>query len=544
MPVRAPAAFGNASFHGFVTESPGPSISTNHSCATRHRSFVLFNSFEFLFLFLPAALAAFYLLARIGPAWALGSLALASLIFYGWWNPRDVPLLLGSIAFNHAIGRRLNGPHAKPVLAAAILANLALLAFFKWRVMQAGVGLSSASQGMSLSLTGALLPLGISFFTFTQLAYLVDIFRARAKPAGWLDYLLFVTYFPHLMAGPLLYHGQVMPQLHDREIFRFEWTRVGAGLSILALGLFKKTACADSLGPYADTLFGAAGAGIALSFLEAWTAALAYGLQLYFDFSGYSDMAIGLSLLFGIRLPINFDSPYRATSLIDFWRRWHISLSRFLRDYVYIPLGGNRHGIWPTSAALIATMLLAGVWHGLGWTFLVWGGVHGVLLALNHMWRHWTAFKPERALARCWPRRMAGLLVTFGIVTALWVPFRADSIATAGNMAASMLGLRGISLPQRWADMLSDVPGPWVFHGAYPAGLIDAHAALMLLVPLTLIVWFAPNTMRIFASGSDHDVPRAHLVLPAWPYAVWAGCLLGAAALFMGQGRTFLYFTF
>jgi alginate O-acetyltransferase complex protein AlgI len=506
------------------------------------RPLVLFNSFEFLFLFLPVALASFYLLARVGPAWALGALALASLVFYGWWNPRDVPLLLGSIAFNHLMSRRLDGRAGKFFLAFAVLANLALLAFFKWRVMQAGVGLSGSNQ--ALALTDALLPLGISFFTFTQIAYLVDIFRKQARPAGWLDYLLFVTYFPHLMAGPLLYHGQVMPQLHERAVFAFEWTRIGAGLSIFAVGLFKKTACADSLAPYADALFGAAAAGVPLSFFEAWTAALAYGLQLYFDFSGYSDMAIGLSLLFGIRLPINFDSPYQAASLIEFWRRWHISLSRFLRDYVYIPLGGNRHGVALTCAALVATMLLGGLWHGLGWTFLVWGGAHGALLALNHVWRRITGYGRGDATLPPWWLRAGGLLLTFAVVTMLWVPFRADSVGTATNMAATMLGFRGVSLPQKWVDALSSLPGPWLSHGAYPAGLIDAHAALMLLVPLTLLVWFAPNTMRIFARESNMSPSQAQLAVRAWPYAIFAGCLLGAALLFVGQARTFLYFTF
>lgn len=504
---------------------------------------VLFNSFEFLLLFLPVALCAYYALARLGHAWALGSLVLASVVFYGFWNPRDVPILLGSIAINYALSTQLGSRKGKTVLIASIAANLALLLFFKWRIAEAGAGLSGTVQ--TIGLRDTLLPLGISFFTFTQIAYLVDVHRAKAKPTGPLQYLLFVTYFPHLMAGPLLYHGQVMPQFADRRTFTPDWDRFGLGLSIFAFGLFKKVGLADSVAPYGDTLFAAAASGTQLSFFEAWLAALAYGLQLYFDFSGYSDMAIGLSHLFGIRLPINFNSPYQAASLIDFWRRWHMSLSRFLRDYVYIPLGGSRNGPLLTSAALVATMVLGGVWHGLGWTFLLWGGLHGLLLAINHFWvRFRKSGDASRASAA--PHRLAhrsAMLATFAVVTLLWVPFRADSLGTTWRMLSSMAGLHGISLPQRWSAWFDGATGPLLFDGVLPAGLIDARNAAILLTALTLLVWFAPNTMQIFSSSNAADrSSTAHTF--SWRRALLAGAMLGAGVLLMGQPRTFLYFTF
>jgi alginate O-acetyltransferase complex protein AlgI len=509
---------------------------------------VLFNSYEFLFLFLPLALGAYYGFAQVGRSWALAAIGIASVIFYGWWNPRDVPLLLGSVLVNYILCGQLGKRYGKLVLAGAIALNLGVLVFFKWKIAAAGAGLSGTAQGLTLRDT--ILPLGISFFTFTQIAYLVDIYRTGTPRAGWIRYLLFVTYFPHLLAGPLLYHGQVMPQFEDPRTSRWKWERVALGLSLFALGLFKKAGLADSIAPYADTLFAAAAAGKQLSFFEAWSAALAYGLQLYFDFSGYSDMAIGLSHLFGIRLPMNFNSPYQAASLIDFWRRWHISLSRFLREYVYIPLGGNRHGAAMTALALVATMLLGGLWHGFGWTFLLWGGAHGVLLAINHTWQRYrhSARVTQSALA---PMRSFGhgalVLLTFTAVTLLWVPFRADSLGTAWHMLESMFGLHGISLPQRWAAWLHDPTGLLIFNGVFPSGLIEPRNFVMLLVPLTMIVWFAPNTSRLCepldAEARDGTKPIA-APRYSWGRALIAGALFGGGLILMGQPRTFLYFTF
>src|SRR3990167_464275 len=396
---------------------------------------MLFNSYVFIFSFLPLTLAGFFLLGRVKPLLAAAWLTAASLFFYGWWNPLYIWLLAASILFNYACGIAIartgaRGKRAgqKRWLIFAVTANLAVLAYYKY----ANFFLASISHfsGAALSFGEIVLPLGISFFTFTQIAFLADTYYGKAREYNFVHYSLFVTYFPHLIAGPVLHHAEMMPQFGLPATYRFSFENTAVGVTIFVIGLFKKVMIADEVGAYARPVFDAAAAGTELTLLEAWCGALAYTFQLYFDFSGYSDMAIGLSRLFGVVLPLNFHSPYKAVNIIDFWRRWHMTLSRFLRDYLYVPLGGNRRGKPRRSLNLMATMLLGGLWHGAGWTFVIWGGLHGLYLVVNHGWhtvRRKLGQDPDRPLSR--PAPLASVLLTFLAVAAAWVVFRADDPA-------------------------------------------------------------------------------------------------------------------
>ncbi|MCX7170534.1 MAG: MBOAT family protein, partial [Proteobacteria bacterium] len=410
---------------------------------------MLFNSYEFIFGFLPIALAGYFLIARRSLTGAALWLGLASLLFYGWWNPKDVPLLVCSVAFNFIIGRGISRARdagrrreAKWLLVTGLVVNLALLARYKYAILLVGSQENFSPIGVRMSL-----PLGISFFTLTQIAFLVDTYRGIAREYSALHYLLFVSYFPHLIAGPVLHHKQIMPQFADPKSYRWNWENAAVGVTIFAMGLAKKVLVADEIGAFVAPVFDS---GIAPTFFQAWGGALAYTLQLYFDFSGYSDMAIGLSRLFGIRLPVNFDSPYKAQNIIDFWRRWHMTLSRFLRDYLYIPLGGNRLGRMRRYTNLMATMLVGGLWHGAGWTFVLWGMLHGLYLVINHLWRESVA-KP-RGWGGGQTYRFAAWLLTFLSVVVAWVVFRANDPGTAIRILAGMSGANGFgdSLSEGW----------------------------------------------------------------------------------------------
>jgi D-alanyl-lipoteichoic acid acyltransferase DltB (MBOAT superfamily) len=376
----------------------------------------------------------------------------ASLFFYGWWDARFVGLLLGSIVFNYGAGylighRFLNKP--KLLTACAIISNLILLGYFKY----ANFFIENLNHlaGSALMTAEFILPLGISFFTFTQIAFLVDTYQGKVKEYNFIHYTLFVTYFPHLIAGPVLHHKEMMPQFAKPSTYRFSYENLLVGLTIFFIGLFKKVVAADGIAKYASPVFAAHSSGMELTFLDAWGGALCYTLQLYFDFSGYSDMAIGLSRLFGVTLPLNFHSPYKSVNIIEFWRRWHMTLSHFLRDYLYIPLGGNRKGNVRRHLNLLLTMLLGGLWHGAGWTYVLWGGLHGCYLVINHGWqalhkrfRHKPPAKSLHALS---------VLVTFLAVVVAWVVFRADNINTATAILKAMAGMNGFALPDTWLPL-------------------------------------------------------------------------------------------
>ncbi|HET9700323.1 MAG TPA: MBOAT family O-acyltransferase, partial [Burkholderiales bacterium] len=395
---------------------------------------MLFNSYEFIFGYLPLTFLGFFLLARVSHFLAASWLTLASLFFYAWWNPAYVGLLLGSILFNFIAGMSIGRAVARGetrlagwLLAGSVGGDLLLLAYYKY----ADFFLSNinAVSGAELPLLGIVLPLGISFFTFTQIAFLVDTWQGKVREYRFVHYALFVTYFPHLIAGPVLHHKEMMPQFALGTTYRPHWENIAVGLTIFFIGLFKKTVLADGIAQYVGPVFSAHDAGARLPLLDAWGGALAYTFQLYFDFSGYSDMAIGLSRLFGVQLPLNFHSPYKADNIIEFWRRWHMTLSRFLRDYLYIPLGGSRRGGSRRYLNLMLTMVLGGLWHGANWTFVVWGGLHGFYLMVNHAWH---ALRRRLGLGDGGRGgRWAGRVLTFLAVVVAWVFFRAESVDDA-----------------------------------------------------------------------------------------------------------------
>jgi alginate O-acetyltransferase complex protein AlgI len=405
---------------------------------------MLFTTGTFLFLYLPVTLAIFFATARLlGREVAAGWLALASLFFYGYWLPIYTLLLLASVIANYGFGSLINRSQAKIRRAwfvIALVVNLCVLAYFKYANLI--VQTVNAVGGSHFPLLPIILPLGISFFTFTQIAYLADVHAGKVEERNPIHYLLFVTYFPHLIAGPVLHHAEMMPQFAQAENYKIKLENLVVGFAFLVVGLAKKIIIADSIAPIANNAFDNRLSQM-IGIGHAWIGAAAYAFQIYFDFSGYSDMAVGLSLLIGVQLPYNFNSPYKARSIIDFWRRWHMTLSRFLREYLYIALGGNRKGAVRRHLNLLITMLLGGLWHGASWTFVIWGGLHGIFLIVNHGWQHLChryrsaieAFNGPvtslglRALASC---------ITLFCVLLAWVFFRAKSFDAAHVMLTSM----------------------------------------------------------------------------------------------------------
>ena len=448
---------------------------------------MIFNSYTFLLVFLPLTLLVFSLLRRFIPRAAFAWLVVTSLVFYGVWNPdpahgwspKYILLILGSCAGNYFVGRFLTSHRdthrGKIALVSGITANLALLGYYKYAGFFADI--ATKLTGWPGDIPPIILPLAISFFTFLQIAYLVDAWRGETKEYKFTDYLLFVTFFPHLIAGPLVHHKEMMPQFKRKPGRTRFWVNFSVGLAILIIGLFKKVVIADNLSPIATNLFDLAASGERpLTMAEAWVGAIAYSLQLYFDFSGYSDMALGAARLFGIRFPLNFHSPYKADSVVDFWRRWHMTLSRFLRDYLYIPLGGNRKGPKRRYLNLFLTMLLGGLWHGAGWTFIMWGALHGLFLCVNHAW-----FGLRKKMAWAAMPKPLAIALTFVAVLVGWVFFRAHDFASAGRLLASMFGLHGFG---GWPDK---------------AARVVASAEPLKLIPVLIGVWLLPNTQEIFA---------------------------------------------
>ena len=397
---------------------------------------MLFNSYEFIFLFLPLTFFIYFYLnhKRLTEA-SKGFLVFSSLFFYSWWNISYLPLILTSMLFNYVIGNILskttdektfkNRFPKKSVLVFGIVCNIALLGYFKYAdFFIENFNLASDSN---INLLNLLLPLAISFFTFQQIAYLVDSYKAETREYDFLNYALFVTFFPQLIAGPIVHHKEMMPQFAKVGNKVKNYKNIALGLFIFSVGLFKKVMIADTFAVWANAGFDAAST---LNILEAWATSLSYTFQLYFDFSGYTDMAIGIALLFNIKLPINFNSPYKALNIQDFWRRWHMTLSRFLRDYIFIPLGGSRKSNYRTYTNLMITFLLGGFWHGAGWTFIFWGFLHGLALSIHKLWQTF-GFKIWTWLA--W-------LITFNFVNIAWIFFRAKEWDDAIKVLGSMFG--------------------------------------------------------------------------------------------------------
>lgn len=502
---------------------------------------MLFNSFLFLFAFLPVVVLGYWLLARMArPVAAIAWLAVASYLFY-LSGERVYPwMLAGSIVFNFLIGLRISsaeGVARRTWLTFGVVADLGLLGVYKY------LGFFGEQLG-ALGVNGAsdwrlILPIGISFFTFTQIAYLVDVFSRKTRSPDLLRYGLFVSYFPHLIAGPILHNKEMLPQF-EQPSARNIALDVYSGLAMLSIGLAKKVLIADGCGQVASGVFGSAGDGT--SFFVAWVGAIAYTLQIYFDFSAYSDMAIGVSRMMGIELPINFNSPYKATSIIDFWRRWHITLSRFLRDYVYIPLGGNRKGEARRFVNLFATMLIGGAWHGAGWTFIVWGAMHGAAQTLAHGFR---ALRKKVPLPAIPP--IIGWALTMLFVVLAWIPFRAPTLAVTFDLWRGMAGMQGflapdIGLTRRFADILGGI-APVSF------GSID----IALIGVAGLIALFAPNSQQLLrdfeigldSPGYDARGARTRLRVAANKASVVViAILLGLSLRKIGGYSEFIYFQF
>jgi D-alanyl-lipoteichoic acid acyltransferase DltB (MBOAT superfamily) len=500
---------------------------------------MLFSSYTFLFFFLPATLAGFCLLSRYrGPKTAKIWLVLASLFFYGWWNPVYVGLILASMGFNYGMGRHIgwrvrSDGQAKGALFLGVAANLAVLGYFKY----ANFFISNVNgiSGSHWDLGRIILPLGISFFTFTQIAYLVDASRGVVCEYDLGDFLLFVTFFPHLIAGPIIHHSEMMPQFAEPRTYHFNWNNLAIGLGLFSLGLFKKVVIADGMAGYVGKVFGVAAARGVLHPQDAWVGVFAYTFQIYFDFSGYSDMAIALARMFGIVLPQNFNSPYKALNLSDFWRRWHMTLSRFLRDYLYIALGGNRRGEFRRYVNLMVTMTLGGLWHGAAWTFVFWGLFHGTGLAIQHGWQALgMKYFPNRPAwwpvwLSTWGRRSLTLL----FVMVGWVLFRSADLPTAWHLLAAMFGFG--TGPIAGSPFLVQTKVCW-WLGA-----------------LLILVWGMPNTVEIMGRHSKLPTPTGDGTSDARGWWRWdmgprwaclAGILLAASILDLSRAGEFLYYNF
>lgn len=513
-----------------------------------------FNSLEFIFIFLPITCVVFYfLLHRINQKYAIIFLTISSFIFYGYWNSSYLFLVAGSISINFLLGRYISDfSHRRSktlLLTVGIGFNLGLLGYFKYANFF--VDTISVVIGNTHQMETVILPLAISFFTFQQIAYLVDAKNGAIKESSFLHYCLFVTFFPQLIAGPIVHHREMMPQFASLDSIRPWKENITVGATVFCIGLAKKTLIADSLAGYADPVFAAADTGTSVSMLEAWGGVLAYSFQIYFDFSGYSDMAIGLGRLFGINLPLNFMSPYRASSISEFWRRWHITLSRFLKNYLYIPLGGNRYGATRTIISVMGTMLLGGLWHGAAWTFVIWGGMHGCFLLINRLWRHMLpGLKPHLG----W--RAAGWVMTFFCVSIAWVFFRAESIAGAGSLLSALFGQQAVILPESYLRFFHPFQGlaeklnvQW---GSLP--LYGGKEQLALLATSAFIVFCLPNTYQIMNGYLSVTGPRPKLPFPAFTGAIRWQPMLFPALLFGGVAalavsaisRTspFIYFNF
>lgn len=504
---------------------------------------MLFNSYVFVLAFLPAALAIFHLLRRNGLDRAsIIALTLLSLSFYGWWDARYLLLLVPLMLANYGLARTLvpreggRRPGARWMLAAGVTVNLAVLGYFKYANFF--VDNVNALFGRDIDLAHVVLPLGISFFIFQKIAFLVDAYRGRVHHLDLPDYALFVSFFPQLIAGPIVHHSEVLPQFLRRgsvppQLFAM-------GVTIFVIGLAKKVLLADNAALFATPRFDAVAQGAAIGFMDAWAGALAYTAQLYFDFSGYSDMAIGAGLMFGIRLPVNFASPYKATSIIDFWRRWHITLSRFLRDYLYIPLGGNQHGRQRRFVNLFVTMLLGGLWHGAGWTFVVWGALHGAYLIFNHGWRSMRQRLGLLGRVADAYHALPARTLTFLAVVIAWVFFRANNLEAALDMLRAMAGGHGIA----WSGEASA--------GLHP--FPDTALALAAIAALLAIAWLAPSTQQLARyTGPErevvldvHEAEDAHG--PRWqPTVRWAlpaGVVFAFCLMSMTRVSEFLYFQF
>jgi alginate O-acetyltransferase complex protein AlgI len=511
----------------FFSEDPGYDGRYLRPNAVRR---MLSNSIEFLLLFLPLFLAGFYYTCRPGSRvspqhW----IVTASFCFYAYWDWRYLPLLIAAIAINHWIGTQLLQHRSRRLLTAGVVFNLSVLAFFKY--VDFFLGSWGAMTNTEIGAVGIVLPLAISFTTFEHIAFLVDSYRGKVhrdyathdapgeptRPYALHEYALFISYFPQLIAGPIFHHREMLPQFkHIKPGYTVAADDISRGMILIIVGLFKKVVIADSLARWVNPAFDQVHL---LSMYDAWTAVLGYTLELYFDFSAYCEIAMGLGLLIGIRLPLNFNSPYKSRDIQEFWRRWHITLGRWLRDYLYIPLGGSQHGLIATAATLFTTFLLGGLWHGAGWQFVLWGALHGFYMLSFRLWSMQSLRLP----------RFAAQALTVFVVVLAWVPFRAHSIDDAMTLCSAMFGFSGTSLPIAYSafpivETLATIEYSPFFNGMELWGIIALFA----------FVLRAANIQEYL----DREFS------PTLKPAMGMTALATVVAFYLGTPSTFLYFQF
>lgn len=510
---------------------------------------MLFNSAIFLYIFLPFSILLYFILGKKSAENARVFLAVMSLVFYAYWDIRFLPLIIISILFNFIIGLKIissigikRSLAAKQFLIIGLIFNLGLLMFFKYTNML--LSTMNSLEVVHIELANIILPIGISFFTFTQIAFLVDAYQDKVRDYKLWDYVLFVSYFPHQIAGPILHHKEMMSQFTQQLTVKINIENLTSGISILAFGLAKKVLLADPLSTFCDPVFANLEMGISPTFIEAWVASCAYTLQLYFDFSAYCDMAIGISLIFNIKLPLNFNSPYKSLSIIEFWRRWHMTLSRFLRDYLYIPLGGNRNGNTRRYFNLMLTMALGGIWHGASWTFLLWGLLHGFYLVVNHIWRGVLSTRLGFNL----PPAFAWFVTMIAVIVG-WVFFRATTLKGALLMLESMFVPNLVQLPPAVFQILN-LSWPFVRSDNW-SGSVGGIQAIGFVVLLSILVIAMPNVQQIFRRhkpflDKDPEWPEAFELIwkPNWRWGIVTSVLLALSLVKLGTDSTFLYFNF
>lgn len=522
---------------------------------------MLFNSYLFIFIFLPITLAGFIIIRRFNyPKLINLWLIAASLVFYSWWTPKYIVLLVFSIVFNYAMGLIINKtceqPHLhKKVLIFGVSANILLLGYFKYAGFLTGI--VTDLSGLPINLGKIVLPLAISFFTLQQISYLIDAYRGEAKKFDFISYMASVSFFPHLISGPIVRYRDLMPQFSTESGAKnYSSTDLAVGLTIFIMGLFKKVILADTIAVHANLAFSAAAAGAHVTLLEAWGATMAFSFQVYFDFSGYSDMAIGLGRIFGIRLPINFNSPYKAINFIDFWRRWHITLTEFIRDYIYFPLGGSRKGLSRQYLNVMIIMVVCGVWHGAGWGYFIWGAMHGAYIVINLIWfrlRHYWGHDPRHTT---WYGTVVALAITFAAFQVSMAVFRADNLHTTWVLIKGMAGFNGVLLPEGHVNLYGlAFLKPALLNWHIQVGKITLLGPYVMewLVLCWFVVWFMPNTQEIMsrvepALGYQLRATEGTWAWLRWrpspPWALVCGILAVASLIMIARPSPFLYFQF
>ncbi len=501
---------------------------------------MVFSSLEFIYLFLPPVLVGFLCLRALKLESAIiWWLIMASLVFYLCWSPKHLILLMGSIGFNYLVHLLLKQNKSKLILAFGIIINLVMLGVFKYADFF--IGNFNAIAGLETAELGLILPLAISFYTFQQISFLRDTYQDKLVQCDFKKYMLFVTFFPQLIAGPIVMQRDTIPQFTLGNFSNRYLTNIMAGATLFSIGLFKKIVLADGIAPAANAVFALADQGTNIPMEAAWLGAIAYTFQIYFDFSGYCDMALGLALMFGIRLPINFNSPYRSLSIVEFWRRWHITLSRFLRDYLYIPLGGNKSGMFGTRGNLAITMLLGGLWHGAGWNFIIWGALHGGYLMINHIWSGSNFGQSFRAIIHPYIYAVFAWSITMVAVVLAWVFFRAETFNGASLMLQAMFGYTQFVSIETWNEIIP-----------------NADLVPYAILAMTAIVVILPNSIEFtrkyrpvldtakeigkpfFGLGNINWSPR-----PIWGAAFTVVTLVSVIQIYRLNDLTeFIYFNF